>query len=73
MLGRDYNGPPWEDDPKKYDIPQDFLASKEIKEARKLICSRCENLNKFNICSECWCVMPAKWWINVATCPINKW
>lgn len=63
----------WVDDLKLYDIPTDFLGTREDKERRKEICSGCSNLTKINTCSLCNCVMPAKWWLKHASCPLEKW
>ena len=63
----------WLDDLKLYDIPRNFLTTKEKKEARKAICIECEHLTAINTCADCHCVMPAKWWLEAAECPKQKW
>jgi hypothetical protein len=45
----------------------------EQRETRIDICQSCDKLTEKKFCSECNCFMPLKTWINVATCPLEKW
>lgn len=41
---------------------------------RYKICQECEYFdNTTKICKECWCFMPAKTKLPMATCPKDKW
>lgn len=61
-----------DDDDKPLD-PRELIVSKETREYRLSICNNCERYTKIKFCSVCKCFMPAKTWLQVSSCPINKW
>jgi hypothetical protein len=63
----------WIDDLSLYNIAKEYLTTADVKFQRKQICSTCTNLTTLNTCNLCHCVMPAKWWLAAASCPIDKW
>ena len=49
-----------------------MLASKELEEERKIICSNCDK-SKVGICTQCGCIIKFKVkWIP-HKCPLGKW
>jgi hypothetical protein len=50
-----------------------YITSSEGRKTRIAICESCESLNKFKMCAECGCFMPAKVWIKFIDCPKGKW
>jgi hypothetical protein len=49
-----------------------FLAPKEEQEKRKAICKNCDK-NKMDVCSSCFCIIPAKVASKLSSCPEGKW
>lgn len=39
---------------------------------RKMLCHNCEYL-KVEVCIKCGCIMPLKWKLELASCPVGKW
>ena len=52
------------------DIKKETLCDMEERNRRLSICQTCNKL-KNNICSECYCYMPAKAFIKNKSCPLN--
>lgn len=45
----------------------------DIAKDRLKICKSCEHLTKLNVCSKCYCFIPAKIKIAKSQCPLKKW
>lgn len=54
-------------------LQDDLVVSEDIHKQRLDICKACENLNKFNLCTQCYCYMPLKTKFKVFSCPLEKW
>lgn len=53
-----------------------MFASKELQQARLILCATCPKKNKFvttDICSECGCVLTAKVALAKSECPMQRW
>ena len=53
--------------------PRELVVSSEERARRLETCNQCERYTKIKFCSVCKCFMPAKTWLQVASCPTDKW
>ncbi len=53
--------------------PRELVVSKEVRNQRLEICETCEYLNSIKFCKLCKCLMPAKTWLKISSCPVKKW
>ena len=55
-------------------IVEHLKVSSDLRSERLKTCRSCEHFWKStDICSICKCYMPAKTWVSIAECPIQKW
>lgn len=53
-----------------------FLANKQIRDTRVLICKACPELAfklAIPVCNKCGCPIKTKVFLEKPTCPLNKW
>jgi hypothetical protein len=50
-----------------------FFASEETINQRYETCKSCPSYSMLKICAECKCIIPLKFKIKAAVCPIGKW